>query len=236
MLAIARSSLVLALFPFLACAQQDVLAWFPLQPGSRWIYDYEWKSGDRNYPEVDRWTTEVTVTGWVTIPEGIVVLRDAKQEGGKTITGWMIAPNGQRRYVQHQNVHPVTRDQEPFLIHAACVYGIGGGWDARRQQLLPEYEKDLTDGALVADFCFPLETGQHWGNNDVPWSVEPASAGVASFLPSRYAGAPHLFSSHFGSGGWLDVWFQKGTGVVGERYIHNGTYDEYTKTLRSFAP
>jgi hypothetical protein len=76
--------------------------------------------------------------------------------------------------------------------------------------------------------------GRQWGNGDVPWSVEPARAAVASFLPAEYATAIHIFSSHFGSGGWEDVWFQKGIGVVGEHYIHNGTYDEYTKKLVSF--
>jgi len=31
----------------------------------------------------------------------------------------------------------------------------------------------------------------------------------------------------------MDVWFQQGVGVVGEHYIHKGTYDEYTKKLVS---
>ena len=75
---------------------------------------------------------------------------------------------------------------------------------------------------------------REWGNNDIPWRVEPAREGVGAFLPAEYAGAIHIFSSHFGSGGWEDVWFHKGVGVVGEHYIHNGTYDEYTKKLLSF--
>jgi hypothetical protein len=94
----------------------------------------------------------------------------------------------------------------------------------------------LAKDALPADFCFPLEMGRQWGSNDVPWSVEVARAGVASFLPKEYTRAIHIFSSHFGSGGWEDVWFQKGIGIVGEHYIHNGTYDEYTKKLVSFTP
>jgi len=32
-------------------------------------------------------------------------------------------------------------------------------------------------------------------------SVEPAREGVGSYLPSENAGAIHIFSSHFGSGG-----------------------------------
>jgi hypothetical protein len=94
----------------------------------------------------------------------------------------------------------------------------------------------LNEGSVSPDFCFPLETGSAWGNHDIPWTVEPARAGLGSLLPVEYRGATHIFSDHFGSGGWLDVWFQKGIGVVGEHYIHNGTYDEGTKKLQSFLP
>jgi hypothetical protein len=71
--------IALGVFPVVASAQEDPLAWFPLQVGNRWVYEYEWKSGDRNRPDVDRWTTEQTITGWMTIPEGLVVLRELKQ-------------------------------------------------------------------------------------------------------------------------------------------------------------
>ena len=150
------------------------------------------------------------------------------------------APNGQLREVELPGiVHPgwlITRDREPYLIHRNCVYVIGEGWDRQNHRLRPSYQEYLARDALSADFCFPLQMGSHWGNRDVPWSVEPARAAVASFLPAEYASAIHIFSNHFGSGGWEDVWFQKGIGVVGEHYIHNGTYDEYTKKLVSFTP
>jgi hypothetical protein len=81
-----------------------------------------------------------------------------------------------------------------------------------------------------------LQAGANWGNNDVSWRVEPAREDVRSLLPQQYAGAIHIFSDHFGSGGWQDVWFQKGVGVAAEHYFHNGTYDEFTKTLLSFTP
>ena len=70
--------------------------------------------------------------------------------------------------------------------------------------------------------------------NDIRWRVEPPREAVSSFLPAENGNAIHIFSGHFGSGGLEDVWFQKGVGVVGEHYIHNGTYDEYTKKLLSF--
>jgi hypothetical protein len=241
MVRIGRLTLVLCVFSTVAGAQEDPLAWFPLQVGSRWVYEHEWKSGDRNRPEVDRWTTEETITGWVTIPEGLAVLREVKRQGNateETITHRVIAPNGQLRYVQQQgNTHSgylITRANGPYLVHENCIYVVGGGWDGQRQELRPEYRKYLSEGAVTPDFCFPLQMGREWGNNDISWQVEPAREGVGSFLPAEYAGAIHIFSSHFGSGGREDAWFQKGVGVVGKHYIHNGTYDEYTKKIRSF--
>jgi hypothetical protein len=135
--------------------------------------------------------------------------------------------------------HPgylVIRASQPYLVHGHCMYVIGEGWDGQNRRLRSSYQEYLAKGVISADFCFPLSLGRHWGNNDIPWSVEPARAAVASFLPAKYAGAILIFSNHFGSGGWDDVWLRKGLGVVGEHYIHNGTYDEYSKELVSFTP
>jgi len=223
------------------CAQEDPLAWFPLQVGSRWTYDHEWISGDRNRPDVDRWTTVETITRWVTIPEGLLVLREAQPQSHATqpaVNREVVAPNGERRYVQgpiHAHGDLAARAGQPYLLQRNCVYGVGAGWDSQKQELRSEFREYLKQGALSPDFCFPLRAGQAWGNKDIPWSVEPPRPGLGAFLPATYAGAVHIFSSHYGSGGWDDVWFQKGVGVVGEHYIHNGTYDEYTKTLRSYS-
>jgi hypothetical protein len=203
-----------------ASAQENPLTWFPLQVGSRWVYEHEWKSGDRNRPAVDRWTTEETVSAWVTIPEGIVVLRDTKDRANQ---------------VGSRPRHLVARANYPYLIRGNCVYAISDGWSSKTQDLRPEFRKYLTDGSVSPDFCFPLQAGRKWGNNDIPWRVEPARAGMGLFLPAQYPEAIHIFSDHFGSGGLEDVWFQKGIGVVAEHYIHNGTYDEYTKKLVSFS-
>jgi hypothetical protein len=238
-----RLAVELCVFSMVGSAQEDPLSWFPLQVGSCSVYQHEWKSGDRNRPDVDRWTSEETITGWVTIPEGLVILREVKEQGSSSrqaVRTNVIPRNGQLREVELPRIaHPgylVTRDRESYLVYGNCLYVIGEGWDRQNQRLRPSYQEYLAKDALSADFCFPLQMGRHWGNNDIPWSVEPARAGVASFLPAEYAGAIHIFSSHFGSGGWMDVWFQKGVGVVGEHYIHNGTYDEYTKKLLSFQP
>ena len=213
-------TITLCALSIVARAQENPTTWFPLQPGSRWVYEHEWKSGDRNKPTIDRWTTEETVTALVTIPEGTVVLRDAKQLANPAAT---------------RGAHIVARAKNPYLIRGDCVYPISDGWDSGNQALKPEFRKYLSDGAVSPDFCFPLQVGREWGNNDIPWRVEPARNGVEAFLPAQYAKAIHIFSSHYGSGGLDDVWFQKGIGVVAEHYIHNGTYDEYTKKLVSFS-
>jgi len=143
------------------------------------------------------------------------------------------APHRHGLVQRYSRSYLIAHNREPYLVHGNCVYVIDQGWDSQRQQLRPEYRKYLIEGTVSPDFCFPLQMGREWGNNDIPWRVEPARDNVGSFLPSEYSGAIHIFSGHFGSGGWEDVWFQKGVGVVGEHYIHNGTYDEYTKRLVS---
>jgi hypothetical protein len=243
MLRVGRFALTLIVFSMVSGAQEDPLAWFPLQVGSRWVYEHEWKSGDRNQPDVDRWTTEETVTGRVTVPEGLVVLREVKQQANATdqnVTVKVITPNGRVREVQqpayNRGVHTAP-DREPYLVRGNCVYVfMDRGWDPQKQELRPQYRKWLNNGELSPDFCFPLLPGREWGNRDIPWRVEPARDGVGSFLPAQYAGAIHIFSDHFGSGGWKDVWFQKGVGIVAEHFIHNGTYDEGTSKLVSFLP
>ncbi len=242
MVRMGRIAMALCVFSMVASAQEDPLAWFPLRVGSGWVYEHESKSGDRNRPDVDHWTTEEVITGRVTIPEGLVVLREVKQHGNaneKTTTVPVIAPNGELRNIQQPGYKRGLRasgEGEPYLVHGNCIYGIGGGWDGQKQELRPQYRKYLRDAEVSPYFCFPLQMGGAWGNNDIPWRVEPAREGVGSFLPAQYAGAIHIFSSHFGSGGWQDVWFQKGAGIVGKHYIHNGTYDERTMTLVSFLP
>jgi hypothetical protein len=235
--------MALCALSMVASAQEDPLAWFPLQVGSRWVYEHEMKSGDRNRPSVDRWSIEETVTGWATVPEGIVVLREAKERvdlDEQSVTHRTIAPNGSVRQVNQQGSsrgsHRLVREKDPYLIRGNCVYLVSGGWDSQKQDLRPEFREYLSDGSVSPDFCFPLEAGREWENDDIPWRVDPAREGAGAFLPTKYSEAIHIFSDHAGSGGSEDVWFQKSIGVVGEHYIHDGTYDEYTKKLVSYSP
>jgi len=67
--------------PFLdvASAQEDPLAWFPLQVGSHWVYEHE---ANRATGTGQTWTAGPPRKRSlvVTIPEGLVVLREVKQQ------------------------------------------------------------------------------------------------------------------------------------------------------------
>jgi hypothetical protein len=148
-------TLTLCALSIVANAQESPLAWFPLRVGSRWVYEHEWKSGDRNRPDVDRWTSEETITGLVTIPEGVVVLREVTEKdnsSGQTVRTKVITPNGQLREVdQSRNAHPgylVTRDRGPYLVRSNCVYVIGEGWDGQGRRLRPRYREYLVSSIL----------------------------------------------------------------------------------------
>ena len=232
-------AVALTLFAAVSSAQGDPLAWFPLQVGNRWLYEHEWKSGDQRRPTVERWVTEESVVGSVTIPEGVVVLREVKRQSTAPEQPTRILGLDGRVHELQQDLdggYVVTRQREPYLVRGSCVYVIDDGFDEQTQQLRPTYRKYLAEGVLSPDFCFPLEMGDRWGNADIPWRIEPASSsGAKTILAPQYANATHILSDHFGSGGRMDVWFQKGIGVVAEHYWHNGSYDEYTKKLVSFS-
>lgn len=225
-------AIALFLFSIAARAQDDPLAWLTLRVGSRWVYEHEWKSGDRNRPTVERWTTEEAITGLVKTPEGLLVLREVNRKSVSTgrTNGRLLGLDGQLHGVEQQD----RRQSDAYLIQGNCVYAVGNGFDGQSRQLRASYRKFLAEGTVSADFCFPLEIGRTWGNRDIPWRVEPARNDEPSFLLPEYAGAIRIFSDHFASGGRKDVWFQKGVGVVGEHYTHSGTYDEFTKKLLSF--
>ena len=99
------------------------------------------------------------------------------------------------------------------------------------------------------DFCFPLSVSKTWGApHGLPdWGViRPEDARDWRVVGTRIHDpfAPdgrstfHLknISSYPGSGMTVDVWFEKGVGVVREVAIHHGTIGEEKTRLTRFAP
>ena len=199
---------LLCLIPALvAQTLPDPSSWFPLRTGSRWVYQHESRSGNRNNPEVSRWTTTETITSLIHVPEGLVAIRRVEVVGSST-GGYLTA-----------------RDNSPYLLHGNCIYVLAGSWDTVAEKVRPDYLQYLANGTTPPDFCFPLQVGRHWGTIDMPWHVQDLQNGLF-----------HIVNDHFGSGSLLDVQFKNKVGIVSEHYLHRGTYDEYTKTLKFFTP
>jgi hypothetical protein len=111
-----------------------------------------------------------------------------------------------------------------------CVYNLD--WpmhlDAldEKNQLRSEFRAKLSEGKVSPQFCFPLLVGRSWGaGGDYLWRVSQKT-NARSF---------HI-TSYIGSGTSIDIWFEKGVGVIRERDLHNGTYWEEAKRLLHFAP
>jgi hypothetical protein len=193
------------------------LSWFQVHISDRWVYQNESKSGQSQPSDVSRWISEVTVTNIINIPQGEVVLRQVRYQGAYKGSGY-VADYGDGNY----------------LVRGNCIYFLDAAWDSGA--LKPDYIKALDNGAVSPDLCFPMEPGKKWGTPDRPWHVEGADNSGSLFSPMVPSDAIHIVSDHFGSGGHMDLWFERGVGIVAERYVHNGTLDEYSRILQRFVP
>ncbi|MGH9355016.1 MAG: hypothetical protein ACRD10_02690 [Terriglobia bacterium] len=225
---------LLVVCPPLGLTQQEALSWIPHQTGDRWIYQHESKdfTGDPQKPEIQRWTTEETVKGLVTIPEGLIIERHVRQDN-------------ESGAVQTTYVDVYGRGDR--LVRGDCVYfldlfgwgrgpGPGPAWDSVKKKLNPQFHEALINGTVSPAACFPLKVGKQWGtSSDRLWRVV-GSGGWNLFSPPLPGEAFHMVTKHFTSGGRLDVWLQKGIGVVGYDYRHSGTYGESTEKLLQFIP
>lgn len=223
-LVVLLSVLTFAIFtvfvPSPAIGQQDEAQFaIPAQVGDRWVYAYESKSdyGGKSLL-VARWTSEESVTAIIDIPEGRVVLRTTQYKGDY---------KGNLTYAS-------SYSDGDYLIHDGCIYFLRDSW--ANGGLKPTYLEEFNHGEISPELCFPLIDGKQWGTSDVPWRVVGVDRSPPSFLPPSFFNAIHVSTNHYGSGGFLDAWFERGVGIVAERYFHGGTYEEDTKILQRFIP
>jgi hypothetical protein len=199
---------VLLLAPLAGSA--DLIEWFPLRPGARWVYDCESRNGDRRHPIVDRWRETVTVTAHLQTPEGLVILRDF------AITG-------------HANPRAgFPWNRVPVLWRGNCLYPLYPEmWDASRRSFTLAFSTMLAQ--LSPDVCFPLDPGAYWKSGaDWGWRVDgrgPLARGPQD-VPS---GAIRIVQET--SAGPNYFWYEKGVGPVAAWSWHNGTYTEQLEKL-----
>jgi hypothetical protein len=236
---------IIASFICASCAshaQSDIIsAWFPLQVGNTWVYEKESLDGDMAKPDVERWTTEETITAATSFPElaGTLITKKTKVLADTLTPGFIPENDFAKR----------EPGETHFLIHQACLYKLDG-WDApcaqtgptecvpafdRNRRLNPAYRSEFLRGNVPADYCFPMTKGMTWGK--VP-STSPAGEDVWDVIASNADpfGLPvrdtfHL-TSHDGSGTSMDRWFGKGVGLLQQVIEHHGTYDEDRQRLQ----
>jgi len=205
-------------------AQSPAADWFPVHVGARWIYEHETRDdigAGRAHLEIHRWKTENSVAGSWNIPEGTLAGINARVTEGAPPAGRGVDPN------------------PAYLIRGDCAYLTYVEWDPRDHQLTPAFRQQLLAGHLAPDFCFPLVVGKtwgapHWGDWRPPsdakdWLVQSVSRQPATFHVKS-------ISSYPGSGQTVDIWFEKGTGIVRELDIHHGTIGEERTRLLRFEP
>ena len=229
-----QAALCLALAYGPAFPQDAVENWFPTHAGDKWIYEHETRddAGEgRGHLETHRWKTEETIVGSWIISEGALVGSQVRVTDGSPPTGWRV------------NASPA------YLIRGDCLYSDGVGWEPLNHKLTAAYREDLLAGHISPDFCFPFVVHRTWGApHGLPdWGVnrpEEAKDWEVAAIKARDPSSPdkkktfHItnISSYPGAGMTVDIWFEKGAGIVREEEIHHGTIGEVRTRLLHFEP
>jgi hypothetical protein len=209
----------------------NVMEWYPLQVGNRWIYKHEVKYGNETKPTVEQWTREVSVTGHVRLPEGLLVLRSAKVTAGSSS-----AP---------------TNQPHPYLIRGQYIYR--AFYDPEKKALKPESKRIILGGTDIPEFFFPLEVGLVWAEkNREDGDAERAKSGtpiqtLAHWLVTGRGPHGTMTPGHMPPEAYslyyetiqtpLERWFQKGVGILGEASLsHGNSYLETRMMLQKFIP
>ena len=76
---------------------------------------------------------------------------------------------------------------------------------------------------VTVTLCFPLKVGEHWqgGRSVKGYESRVVGANAQTFHISRFEGA----------GVVLDLWFEKGVGILQQVIEHHGTYNEDRRQL-----
>jgi hypothetical protein len=197
-----------------------------MQIGDRWIYEEEIRDGNRQHPDVDRWKQQDTTFAIETIPEGILVRRKVQ----------LLDNTAPPEYMG-------SGPESNILIQNNCIYYLndsasGWGWDSSRNQLSGDFRKALASKEALPDVCFPLHTGETWGDPNKGrdlWTVTGLGRKNPDD-PSSVTPEAWRLEGHLSSGDDNYVWFQKGVGVIARRTYHNGSYHDDEVRLVHFQP
>ncbi len=184
-----------------------VRAWFPAEPGNRWVYQHEaLDGGERGLadPRIERWKTEETIDAVTDTAGGTVVTERVRVYDHEMLNGWLPENDATKR------LQPV----ETLVIHRNCLYREGDSY------------KDA-EGEDTPSLCFPMTLGGNWGRSaatsptlEAVWHVRALNGdpfGIAG-------GRTYHASAHEGAGSFRDIWYAQGIGLVQSVGEHHGTY------------
>jgi hypothetical protein len=235
----------------------DVFASFPLRVGNRWIYQREHRDGDPDWPNIVRWTLQVTVAGHVAVPEGTIVLRKAEASNIR-----VVAAHGrsERQIQAMQQSVDLSADQFHYPVRGNYVYEFVYAGDEKSGSLSENFRKMLLDGDALPAFFFPMRAGMMWAERtreERDWAAfqqsQRANAGRASapdhfyhwvvqgkgisgrvdFMPISREAFLLVYAT---IGGPVERWFENGVGVAREWNYHGGKHWENTMRLQQFVP
>ena len=114
-----------------------------------------------------------------------------------------------------------------LLVYGSCIYVLDGQAALVDSHALTDtgtlssdFRKQLLNGLVAPQFCFPLTVGKTWGRaTGFKWQV--LTRRIANDRQPIF----HVACS-LGSGSHDDIWLERGRGVVQERELHEGTYWE----------
>ena len=163
--------------------------------------------------------SEESVVSATAIPEGILVTKREKADR-------LDAEAGESRYLIRQDCF--------YLLDGMEAKAFDGGND------LTSFHGNPGQPEGSPAFCFPLKVGMVWMTNT---GADMARNGGNAKAVADYewhvvgvSGQTYHLSRYVGSGLTDDIWFKKGVGIVQERSVHHGTYEETRIRLVRFEP
>lgn len=150
------------LFSFEIREKADVLAWFPLQVGNRWIYQNTLQTtlvgaGRTKYPAqtyTGTWTTEVVVTAHHRVPEGLVVLIRIRYDDLRLLSPKQTDEDDKAR--MNSVIRPACETN--YLIRGNYVYEFcRDEWNDAAKSLSERFKASTLDKAAEPAFFFPMK-------------------------------------------------------------------------------
>ncbi len=230
----------------------DVLDYFPLQVGNRWVYEEtrETEVGDPPRRVKTTWVKEVAIFRHESIPEGILIHRRERtlephdEFGG----GWTDTQKANYRKGGS------SEENAQYLIRGNYVFDLKSyGWD-EEQKSLTGRTKTALETELAPDFFFPMSAGLRWTDRN----REQADLDQVLLFRQGKGGAPNPgmyywlvkgqedLATPFRKidnaylviyrtiGGTVIRWFKNGIGIVRERTTHSGSTIETNSLLKEF--